>query len=178
MKWREPWFWGLFPIFLLACNKRNDLDVKAISKPDVKSLAKTVTDITITIKQGIDLEADGVSFHCIGGGPVCEIIITTTTTNAFVSNPALNGDIGDTYGVLGIDEAGEVFIKFHKPSLGNAAQYFASGVFELDNPFKISANLANALGLGNENVLIPAGDYNYTEDDNFLIVKFWFLLIR
>ncbi len=167
---KQLFFISLFAGLLSqSCSKKDD----SVEMRQSSSSASTVVISTETVvKKGVNVEVDGRLFRCIGGGPICEIIVTTTVTSAFTANPGDNGDEGDYYAVLGLTESDELVMSFYKPSLSQEElAYFNNGTFLLENPFILGTDLCEELGVS-EYYRVDAGSYEYSDEGNFYTVNF------
>lgn len=153
----------------LSCSKQQE-----ISTPVVKSaIKKTRLYIkSITIVRGIDYTTDqGVHFHCIAGGPICEVYIEFGFGGGFTLRTDPPKDDTECFGGIARSEEGNLIMYFQKSTMSEEfTPYFNDGIMEMPQSKTIPLSIIEDLGFDSD-YEIPAGNYGYTENDNYIIVN-------
>jgi hypothetical protein len=151
---------SIFASVLVSCNKEQSSLTQTTIPPKKKTRQNYVE---VTIVRGIDLVLNGISFHCIAGGPICEF-------HLWIGNQHIG--TGEYKGLLRKTSDGRLEGELLKENMDDEIlSYFHDGIMEMPQDRVVEQSLIDAIGF-DDDYAIPAGEYEYTETSTSFVVIF------
>jgi hypothetical protein len=150
---------SIFATVLVSCNKEQSSLTQTI--PTKKKTRQNYVEVTIV--RGIDLVLNGISFHCIAGGPICEF-------HLWIGNQHIG--TGEYKGLLRKTSDGRLEGELLKENMDDEIlSYFHDGIMEMPQDRVVDQSIISAIGF-DDDYAISAGEYEYTETSTSFVVTF------
>ena len=153
----------------LSCSKQQEVTAP-VAKATIKKTRLYIKSVTIV--RGIDYTTDqGIHFHCIAGGPICEVYIEFGFGAGFTLRTDQPKDATECFGGIARSEEGRLIMYFQKSTLSDEfTPYFNDGIMEMPQSKTIPLSIIEDLGFDSD-YEISAGNYEYSENENYIIVN-------